>query len=83
MKSRKRLGSDNVMNIDGFADGNAISDLNSDFRRKQAGDYRANQEQTKEKPGDNQEARNQETTKSKQRRNQEGAPGGKQKAIRL
>ena len=41
MKSRKRLGSENVMEIDGFADGNAISDLNSEFRRKQAGDYQA------------------------------------------
>ena len=41
MKSRKRLGSENVMKIDGFADGNAISDLNSEFRRKQAGGYQA------------------------------------------
>ena len=41
MKSRKRLGSENVMNIDGFADGNAISDLNSEFRRKQGGGYQA------------------------------------------
>ena len=59
MKSRKRLGSENVMKIDGFADGNAISDPNSEFRRKQAGNYlgepwetlgkepRANQEGTK------------------------------------
>ena len=38
MKSRKRLGSENVMKIDGFADGNAISDLNSEFRKKQAGE---------------------------------------------
>ena len=41
MKSRKRLGSENVMKFDGFADGNAISDLDSEFRRKQAGAYQA------------------------------------------
>ena len=39
MKSRKRLGSENVMKIDGFADGNAISDLNSESRKKQAEAY--------------------------------------------
>ena len=84
MKNRKRLGSENVMEIDDFADGNAISDLNSEFRRKRAGDYQAGtKSKPKGKPGDNQERRNQEETKSKPRRNQEGAPGGKQEAIEL
>ena len=41
MKNRKRLGSENVMKIVGFADGNAIPDPNSEFRRKQAGGYQA------------------------------------------
>ena len=77
MKSRMRLGSENVMKIDGFADGNAISDLNSEFRRKQAGDYRANQEQTKretrrqprgKKPRDNQEQTKKEPRRSTRRR---------------
>ena len=58
MKSRKRLGSENVMNIDGFADGNAIPDPNSEFRRKQAGGYQAGTARTR--------------TKRKPRRNQEG-----------
>ena len=38
MNSRKRWGSENVMEIDGFANGNSISDLNSEFRKKQAGE---------------------------------------------
>ena len=33
------MGSENVMKINGFADGNAISDLNSESRKKQATAY--------------------------------------------
>ena len=39
MKSSKQLDSENVMKIDGFADGNAISDPKSESRKKQAEAY--------------------------------------------
>ena len=50
MKSRKRLGSEHIMKIDGFVDGNAISDLNLELPRKQAGAYQAGTAGTRRGP---------------------------------